>query len=124
MNEDKFETMELAVKEQSDELVKINQQLRDLFTTVNLLRNVVSDFQEKLNSQNITVNADTQPIQEMIDGALLKISYMIEKALEKQRSNNWQIFLQSDAKKWLVILVVAIIFLTYLYNFLLHYFNR
>lgn len=117
MNEDKFETIELAVKEQSDELVKINQQLRDLFTTVNLLRNVVSDFQEKLNSQNITVNADTRPIQKIIDSAFLNMSLMIEKALSKMRSNFWQVFLQSDAKKWVVILVVAIFFLTYLYKF-------
>lgn len=121
MNEDKFETMELAVKEQSDELVKINQQLRDLFTTVNLLRNVVSDFQEKLNSQNITVNADTQPIQEMIDGALLNMSLMIEKALAKMRSNFWQLYFQLNGPKWTVILVVVITFLILFYKISLHW---
>lgn len=124
MNEDKFETMELAVKEQSDELVKINQQLRDLFTTVNLLRNVVSDFQEKLNSQNINVNADTQPIQEMIDGAFLNMSLMIEKALAKMRSNFWQLYFQLNGPKWTVILVVVITFLILFYKISLHWLEK
>jgi hypothetical protein len=87
MNEDKFETMELAVKEQSEELARINQQFRDLFTTINLLRNEVSDFKEKLNTQNITVSADTQPIQKMIESAFFNMSLMTEKALAKMRSN-------------------------------------
>lgn len=124
MNEDKFETMELAVKEQSDELVKINQQLRDLFTTVNLLRNVVSDFQEKLNSQNINVNADTQPIQEMIDGAFLNMSLMIEKALAKMRSNFWQLYFQLNGPKWTVILVVVITFLILFYKISLRWLEK
>ena len=108
MNEDKFETMELAVKEQSEELARINQQFRDLFTTINLLRNDVSDFKEKLNSQNIIVNADTRPIQEMIDSAFLKMGLMIEKALAKMQSNFWQLYFQLNGPKWTVILIVAI----------------
>jgi hypothetical protein len=35
-------------------------------------------------------------------------------------STNLKIFLESDAKKWAVILVVSIVFLTYLYCLLRH----
>ena len=124
MEENKLETLELAAKEQAEEQAKTNQQLNDLITNVNHLRNEMSSFNEKLNNQNITVEVDTRPIQEIITGGILKISLIIERAMEKQRSNIWQVFLQSDAKNWFVILVVAIIFLTYLYMFSLHCLKR
>ena len=34
--------------------------------------------------------------------------------------NNLRVFMESDAKKWAVYLVVALVFLTYLYWFLVH----
>jgi hypothetical protein len=117
MEENKLEMLEMVVKEQAEEQAKTNQLINDLITKVNLLRNEVSGFNEKLDNQNITVKTDTQPIEEIITGGILKISLMIERVLDKQRSNIWQIFFQSDAKKWAVILAVAITFLTYLYWF-------
>jgi len=120
MEENKLETLELAVKEQAEEQAKTNQLLRDFATHINLLRNEMSSFKEKLNYQNITVKTDTRTIQEIMDRGISNINFTVEKAMEKQRSNIWQVFFQSDAKKWVVILVVAITFLTYLYMFSVH----
>lgn len=36
------------------------------------------------------------------------------------QQNNLRVFIESDAKKWAVYLVVALVFLTYLYWFLIH----
>lgn len=124
MNEDKFETLELAVKEQSEELAKYIQQIQDLISIVNVIRGDVGSFSEKLDNQNITVEADTRPVQKIIESAFSKMQFIIAGTLEKKRPNNLQVFLQSDAKKWAVILVVAVTFLTYLYWFSLHYLGR
>lgn len=124
MNEDKFEMLELAVKDQAEELAKASQQIHEIFLIVNEFKGNVSGIYQKLDTQNITVEADTRPIQKIIESAFLKINFKIENALDKKQPNNLQVFFQSDAKKWAVILVVAIIFLTYLYWFSLHYLGR
>ncbi|WP_205513022.1 hypothetical protein [Longitalea arenae] len=124
MHEDKLETMELALKEQAEEQAKTNQLLRDQTAMIHLLRTEVSTFSEKLDNQRITVNTDTSPIQEIMKRGISNINFVAEKTLDKQRSNIWHIFFQSDAKKWAVILVVAITFLTYLYLFCSNWLRR
>ncbi|MBO9200230.1 MULTISPECIES: hypothetical protein [Niastella] len=120
MNEDKFETLELAIKEQSEELAKLSQQMQDLISIEKTVKSEVDSFSKKLATQKITVETDTQPIQKMIESAFIKINFIIESQLYKKQPNNLQVFFQSDAKKWAVILVVAVIFLTYLYWFSIH----
>jgi hypothetical protein len=124
MSEDKFEILELAVKEQSEELVKASQQIQELILIVNEFKAEVSNFSKKLDSQNISVEADTRPVQKIVESAFLRINFMMENTLNKKQPNNLQVFFQSDAKKWAVILVVVVIFLTYLYWFSLHYLGK
>jgi hypothetical protein len=38
--------------------------------------------------------------------------------LNRSRESNWRIFLQSDAKKWAVYLIISIVLLTYGYMLL------
>ncbi|OQP65856.1 hypothetical protein A3860_14780 [Niastella vici] len=121
MNEDKYETLELAVKEQAEELTKLSQQIQDLVSIVSILKDTVGSFSEKLATQKITAEADTRPVQKIVDSAFLKINFMFENALQNKRPNNLQVFFQSDAKKWAVIMVITVIFLTYSYWFSLHY---
>jgi hypothetical protein len=117
MNEDKFETMELAVREQAEEQAETNQLLKELTTEVNVLRNEVSGFNEKLNNQNITVNTDTRPIQKIIESAFSNMGLMVEKASSKMRTNFWQLYFQMNGPKWTVILLIALTFLFLTYNF-------
>ncbi|AEW02224.1 hypothetical protein A4D02_34680 [Niastella koreensis] len=124
MNEDKLEMLELAVKEQAEEMTKLSQQTQDLISIVTNLRDTVGTFSEKQATQKITVEADTRPFQKIVESAFLKINFMIENALQNKRPNNLQVFFQSDANKWAVILVITVIFLTYSYWFSLHYLGR
>ena len=124
MEENKLETLELAVKEQAEEQAKTNQLIREQMTQISLLSNQMSTFSEKFNNQNVTVHTDTRPVQEVVDKGILKMSLIVDRAVEKNRSNFWQLFFQSDAIKWAVILVVASIFLIYLYKFGVNYLEK
>lgn len=60
---------------------------------------------------------DIKPIREAMESAMSEIKTFLNTQLQKQWSNNWRVFLESDAKKWAVYLVVALTFLSYLYFF-------
>lgn len=78
----------------------------------------ISSFEEKLKNQTINVREpDTRPIKEIVDKGFKDTNQLLDLKLNKVPENNWRLFLQSDAKKWVVFLLVAILFLTYLYLF-------
>jgi hypothetical protein len=115
MNENKMETIELAVREQAQELTKISQEISSVTESLNLLRHEVTSFSEKLKRQNV-VNTDTRPIESKLDGALLNMNQMIERALNKMRTNVWQLYFQMNGPKWTVVLLVVLTFLFLAYN--------
>jgi hypothetical protein len=116
MHEDKMETIELAVREQAQELTKISQEISSVTESLNLLRQEVASFSEKLKKQNVTVNTDTRAIESKLDGALLSMNHMIERALNKMRTNVWQLYFQMNGPKWTVVLLVVLTFLFLAYN--------
>ena len=121
MENNSIETLVLAVKEQLEEQVKTNQSLADCLTAVNLVKSAVDNIHEKLNDQNLTLSEeDKKFIEKTIKQQFYDFRNYIELTLGKVRANNLQLFLQSDAKKWLVILIIGCLFLTYLYYFGLH----
>jgi hypothetical protein len=120
MNEDKMETMELAVREQAQELTRISQEIGNITESLNLLRKEITSFSEKLNNHNVAVNTDTRPIQKILDGALLNMTHMVERALNKVRTNVWQLYFQMNGTKWTVVLLVILTFLFFAYNLWFH----
>ena len=58
---------------------------------------------------------DIKPIQQSLERGITEIKLSINAQLKKPEQSNWRVFLESDAKKWAVYLVVALTFLTYLY---------
>ena len=116
MIENQFETMELAVKEQVEELARVNDEIRNLSAGVKLLENKIDGFAEKLGNQNITVNTDTRPVQKMLDGHLLNVSVVIDRAVNKMRTNVWQLYFQTNGPKWTVILVSIVTFMVLTYR--------
>jgi hypothetical protein len=60
-------------------------------------------------------NTDTVSVQNSIDKVISEMKLLVEISKPKPQSNNLRIFLESDAKKWAVYLLVAFTFLTYLY---------
>ncbi|MCW3094352.1 MAG: hypothetical protein JWP81_5421 [Ferruginibacter sp.] len=59
-------------------------------------------------------------MQQTLENGIADIKFRVEMLTKKPESNNLRVFLESDAKKWAVILLVAITFLTYLYLFGIH----
>ena len=116
MIENQFETMELAVKEQVEELARVNDEIRNLTAGVKLLENKIDGFAEKLGNQNITVNTDTRPFQKMLDGHLSNVNVVIDRALNKIRTNVWQLYFQTNGPKWTVILVSIVTFMVLTYR--------
>lgn len=90
-----------------------------------------SENEEKLNKLMGSVNAlnskliepvqDAKSIQQTVEKGITEIKRLIETSLQKTESNNFKVFLESDGKKWLVVLLIALVFLTYLYNFGVHW---
>lgn len=118
MIENNFETMELAVKEQVEELARVNEEIRNLVAGLKLLENKIDSFADKLGNQNITVNTDTRPVQKMLDGYLSNMNVVVERASNKIRTNVWELNFQTNGPKWTVILISIVTFMILAYRLL------
>ena len=69
------------------------------------------------NRQPTAPPIDLKPIQQSIERSFAHLKLSMDILMQKPPSNNLRVFMESDAKKWAVYLLVATIFLTYLYCF-------
>ena len=81
------------------------------------LEQIETDLQ---NPRWNTKSGDLKSVQQTLDNGITDIKFRIDMLRQKPPSNNLRVFFESDAKKWAVILIVAITFLTYLYLFGVH----
>jgi predicted RNase H-like nuclease (RuvC/YqgF family) len=65
-------------------------------------------------------SVNVKEIQHTLEKGIIDIKFQVDMLTQKLPTNNMRVFLESDAKKWAVILLVAITFLTYLYLFGIH----
>jgi hypothetical protein len=63
------------------------------------------------------VPVDLKPIQQVVEKGISDIRIFLLTQQQKPASNNWRVFMESDAKKWAAYLIMALTFLTYLYLF-------
>ena len=70
------------------------------------------------NQKPVVTPVDIKPIQQSLERGITEIKLSINAQSKNPEQSNWRIFLESDAKKWAVYLVVALTFLTYLYRYL------
>ena len=118
-NKSEIELLQLIIKEMADELVKLNQKIQELIAANNLLRSELRAFQEKQENKTVAVPPfDTKPFRQILDDAIQRIRLLVAEKLNKDKLTKLEIFLQSDAKKWIVILALGFTFLTYLYWYL------
>ena len=75
---------------------------------------------EVKNPKPDTTLFNLKQIQQTLENGMNYIKLHVEMLTQKPGSNNLRVFLESDAKKWAVILLIAITFLTYLYLFGVH----
>ena len=80
------------------------------------LKSKMEGIERHMKNQKTDVTpVDMKPIQQSLERGITEIKLSIHAQLRKPEQSNWRIFLESDAKKWAVYLVVALTFLTYLY---------
>ena len=112
------EAFEIVLKEFVEEQGKINKANADIITAINQLTVKVNDFSELLKNQKVIVPApDTRPMQQIAEKGMADIRALTETTLQRFRSNNMRVFLESDAKKWLVILILGGLSIFFLYSF-------
>lgn len=118
-NKNDIELLHLTVKGIADEQLKLNQKMQELIDTNNQMRSDFSASQEKPEHQTITVSPpDIKPFTQRLENGIERIGLLISEKLNKRKLDKLETFLQSDAKKWIVILLLGFAFLTYLYMYL------
>lgn len=115
------EKMVAVLTELLEEQKEISSSQKEIIDVLHRTKIQLEGIAAGIQSQKTDVGlVDLKPIQQSIEKGITEIRLSIHSQLQKQHSNNWRIFLESDAKKWAVILVVALAFLTYLYCYLVH----
>lgn len=82
------------------------------------LSNEMEDMKISIQNQKAEiVRIDLKPIQQVVEKGISDIRIFLLNQQQKPESNNWRVFMESDAKKWAAYLIIALTFLTYLYLF-------
>jgi len=91
---------------------------RETLSVLQELKNKMDGIENSVKNRKSEVTpVDLKPIQQSLERGITEIKLSIHAQLKKPEQSNWRIFLESDAKKWAVYLVVALTFLTYLYSY-------
>ena len=101
-----------------EEQKEMNRSQAEATMAIQQLNAKIESVEEALkNQQTANPQIDLKPIQQSIERTLVHIKLSIDMLMQKPPSNNLRVFMESDAKKWAVYLLVATIFLTYLFFF-------
>jgi len=101
-----------------EEQKEMNRSQAETTVAIQQLNAKMESVEEALKSQQTTMpQIDLKPIQQGIERTLAHIKLSIDMLMQKPPSNNLRVFMESDAKKWAVYLLIATIFLTYLFFF-------
>lgn len=112
------ETLEIVLKEILEEQTKANLSIDRVHAEIIEMKGKLDDLENTLNNQKIGHRSlDIKTFQQTMDRGTIEIKSWMEMLLKKGHCNNIRIFLESDAKKWAVILIVALTFLAFLHNF-------
>lgn len=110
------EHIEIVMNEFSEEIKTTNKAMNDMATVINTLTHKVAGFQELLQNQQLTANADTAPIQEIVKKGM-QDALLIAARQPKALIRKFQILLfpEQDAKlfykivfsRWFLWLVIS-----------------
>jgi hypothetical protein len=108
--------LELVLTELLEENRQINLNNNNIIEVINRLTDKVDKFQEQL--KNIKLSApeiDTRSIKEIIEKSYMDLNKLLDQKLIRVHESNWKVFWMSNAKTWIVYLILGTIFLTYAY---------
>jgi t-SNARE complex subunit (syntaxin) len=112
------EKMMAVFSELLDNQKEIVATQKDMMNVFRKLNNEMEEMKSSIqNPKPEIVPIDIKPLQQAVEKGITDIRLSIHSQLQKPESNNWRVFLESDAKKWAVYLIVALTFFTYLFLF-------
>src|ERR1700712_5115969 len=86
-----------------------------------VLRKLSNELEEmKISIQNQKtelVPVDLKPIQQVVEKGITDIRIFLLTQPQKPESNNWRVFMESDAKRWAAYLIMAVTFFTFFFFF-------
>lgn len=110
------EKMMIILTELLEDQKEIMKQQQQTFGLVESLNNSINDINNRTTDTGLDkVEIDYKPLQEYLEKSIGEIKHVVDIGRQKQVQNNLRIFLESDAKRWVVYLIVSLTFLTYLY---------
>ena len=90
---------------------------------MNVLRKLSNNMEEmKISIQNQKTEmapVDLKPVQQVIEKGISDIRILLLTQPQKPESNNWRVFMESDAKRWAVIFLIAFTSMTYMFCYFL-----
>ncbi len=115
------EKMMAVFSELLDNQKEITRTQKEIIVVLQELNNQMDGLASSIKNQKLdTVPLDIKPIQQAVERGITDIRLSIHSQLQKPASNNWRVFMESDAKKWAAYLIMVLSSLTYLYLFVTH----
>lgn len=115
------EKMIVVLSELLDNQKEITRGQREMMSIFQELKSKMEGIESHVKNLKSDVTlVDIKPIRQAVENGIADIKLLVEMSRQKSTTNNLRVFLESDAKKWAVYLLVALTFLTYLYWFGIH----
>ncbi len=118
MENEKMMAVFSELLENQKEITRFQKEIMVVFQELKIQMDEIENGMKNQNTD--VIPAGIKPIQQALEKGITEIRLLFHSQIQKQQSSNWRIFLESDAKKWAVYLLVALTFLTYLYWFGMH----
>jgi len=112
------EKMMAVFSELLDNQKEILAAQKDELIFLHKLGNEMEEIKSSIQNQKTEiVPIDLKPIQQVVERGINDIRIFMLTQQQKPESNNWRVFMESDAKRWAAYLIMVLSFLTYLYLF-------
>jgi hypothetical protein len=103
-----------------DNQKEIARTQKEIMVALQELNNRMDGIASSIKNQKLDiVPIDIKPIQQAVERGITDIRLSIHSQLQKPESNNWRVFMESDAKEWAVIFLIAFTSMTYVFCYLL-----
>jgi hypothetical protein len=104
-----------------EEQKEMNRSQAETTMTILQLKAKMEDIEEAIkNQQTATPQIDLKSFQLSMERNFAHLKLSMDILLQKPPSNNLRVFMESDAKKWAVYCLVAVVFLTYVFCFAIY----
>src|SRR3954466_1809188 len=103
------EKMMAVFSELLDNQKEILATQKDMINVFRKLSNEMEETKSSIKNQKTEiVPVDLKPIQQVIEKGVTDIKILIITQVQKKETDNWRMFMESDAKEWAAYLIMAL----------------